>query len=245
MSRSTPFFGLNLARWILPSVVFLGVASGNRALRGEETPDPDPSRFLEEIETFEEADRTQPPAPGQILFLGSSSIRRWDLESSFPGLDALNRGFGGSQLSDVIHYADRVVSPYHPRMIVVYAGDNDISAGKSPERVCRDFQTLCERISEHSPDARILYLAIKPSLARKHLWNEIQQANELINRVCASSDRLEFIDVAAPMLDPLGEMQPSLYVDDGLHLSDAGYNLWARTLTPALSTSGGTRGANN
>lgn len=243
MSRSTPFFGPHIARWIFSSVVILALPGGDRAKGSEEPPDPDPGRFLDSIEAFEEADRDEPPEPGQILFLGSSSIRRWNLDAFFPGLDTLNRGFGGSQLSDVIHFADRVVSPYHPRVIVAYAGDNDLNAGKSPGRVARDFQTLCDRISDHAPESRILFLAIKPSIARRLLWDEIQRANDLIHQACDASDRLEFIDVASPMLDPEGEMRPSLYVDDGLHLSDEGYELWARTLAPALERSEDTQGS--
>ncbi|WP_152049813.1 SGNH/GDSL hydrolase family protein [Tautonia marina] len=215
--------------WVLPTFA---------SLRADDGPaNPDPSRFAEEIEAFEQADRDSPPEPGAILFLGSSSIKLWDLDAWFPEQGLVNRGFGGSQLSDVIHYADRLVTPVRPRRVFVYAGDNDIAAGKSPERVRNDFLTLADRIRSRSPDASVVFLSIKPSLARKNDWPSMQQANTLIQEACDTVDHLHYLDVASPMLTDHGAMNPELYVADGLHLSHKGYAIWANAVAPLLSES--------
>jgi lysophospholipase L1-like esterase len=213
--------------WALPTFGSLRADDG--------PPDPDPSRFVKEIEAFERADRTSPPEPGSILFLGSSSIKLWDLDDWFPEHALVNRGFGGSQLSDVIHYADRLVTPVRPRLVFVYAGDNDIAAGKSPARVLGDFLTLADRIRTSSPEASVVFLAIKPSLARKDDWPSMRRANELVQDACETVEHLSFLDVAGPMLTAQGALRPELYVSDGLHLSREGYAIWAETLAPMLN----------
>lgn len=232
MPKALPIAPLNP---ILLACCSLVIASPARAIDGPA--DPDPMRFSDEIRAFEEADAASPQAPGQVLFVGSSSIKRWDLTTSFPRLDALNRGFGGSQLSDVIHFADRVIAPYDPRLIVLYAGDNDIAAGKSAERVRDDVLLLARIVGKMAPDAPVLFLAIKPSPSREDDWPEMRRANTLIANASESVDHLVFIDIATPMLGPDDEMRPELYVEDELHLSREGYELWTKVLTPHLDSS--------
>lgn len=230
------FSSVRLASVLLGTLV--GVLPTFTALQADDGPaDPDPSRFAKEIEAFERADRARPPEPGSILFLGSSSIKLWDLDTWFPEQGLVNRGFGGSQLSDVIHYADRIVTPVRPRLVFVYAGDNDIAAGKSPERVRDDFLTLAARIRSRSPEASVVFLSIKPSLARKIDWPSMRQANTLIQEACNSVDHLHYLDVASPMLTDQGTMKPELYVADGLHLSHEGYAIWSKAIAPLLQKS--------
>lgn len=235
MSRSFHrFSSVRLLASVLGTLLFvLPICASLHA--DEAPPDPDPSRFSREIEAFEALDRASPPEQGSILFLGSSSIKLWDLDASFPEQTLVNRGFGGSQLSDVIHYADRIVTPSRPRLVFVYAGDNDIAAGKSPERVLKDFLTLSDRIRTLSPEASVVFLSIKPSLARKDDWPTMRRANTMIQEACDTVDHLHFLDVASPMLDSQGAMRPELYASDGLHLSPDGYAIWAETLAPMLN----------
>ncbi len=181
-----------------------------------------------EIQAFEAQDRQTPPQPGQVLFLGSSSIRLWDLQKYFPGLDATNRGFGGSEIADSLEYAERIVLPYKPRMIVFYAGDNDIAAGKSPQQVFKDFEAFDAKIHETLPRTRIIFISIKPSLARWNLVVKMREANLLIRRYAEYRKHVTYLDVDSPMLDPDGKPRPELFRDDGLHLNDAGYRLWTR-----------------
>ncbi|MEW4567615.1 SGNH/GDSL hydrolase family protein [Tautonia sp. JC769] len=228
---------VRVARGLLASIVWL--LPGLAPLRaGDGPPDPAPSRFAGEIEKFERANQDDPPEPGSVLFLGSSSIKLWDLDAWFPDRGLVNRGFGGSQLSDVIHYADRLVAPVRPRLVFVYAGDNDIAAGKSPDRVLGDFLALVDRVRAASPEAKVVFLAIKPSIARKDDWPSMRRANTLVREACERGDHLAFLDVATPMLTPQGGLRPELYVADGLHLSREGYAIWAETLAPMLTQPG-------
>ena len=200
----------------------------------QENPAQDASRWEEAIAAFEQSDQKNPPPKGGVLFVGSSSIRLWDLDAHFPKIDAINRGFGGSQLSDVVHYTDRIVLPYEPRLIVLYAGDNDIAAGKSPEQVFQDFQQFVNRVRARQPGTKIAFIAIKPSLKRWPLIDKIRDANARIERMCREDDRLTFVDIDAPMLGPDGKPRPELFREDGLHLNEDGYRLWTSLLKTSL-----------
>lgn len=173
---------------------------------------------------------------GGTVFVGSSSILGWDLKESFPTLDPppLNRGFGGSHISDSIDHAELLVVKHKPRTIVMYAGDNDIAEGKSPERVRADFEEFAKRVRTALPDARLIYIAIKPSLARWKWAPAMEDANRRIRSLCEEDDRLTFVDIWAPMLGDDGRPRRELFADDGLHLNAAGYQLWRRALRGAL-----------
>jgi len=195
---------------------------------------PDFSRWEKAIAAFEQQDKDKPPPKNAILFVGSSSIRLWNLAKSFPDLDAINRGFGGSHLADSVHFAPRIILKYQPRLIVVYAGDNDIAAGKTPEKVAADFQALVQVVQKDLPKTRIAYIAIKPSLLRWNLRNKMGQTNDLIEAQCKKDERLQYVDVVKPMLGADGKPRPELFAQDGLHLNDKGYELWASILKPYL-----------
>jgi lysophospholipase L1-like esterase len=202
-------------------------------------PAPEPEvpfeRWEGEIRKFEAADREHPPPKGGILFVGSSSIRLWtSLSEDFPNRNALNRGFGGSELEDSTHYADRIVVPYQPRIIVLYAGDNDLARGKTPQRVLEDYQSFVRRVRQKLPDVKIVYLAIKPSPARIALLEQMRAANDLIRRYLASQRNLSYVDVFTPMLGRDGTPRPELFGPDGLHMNRQGYELWKDLLAPEL-----------
>jgi lysophospholipase L1-like esterase len=201
-----------------------------------EKPATKPPPFESEIRTFEAADAKSPPAPGGILFLGSSSIRIWkDLATDFPGLPVINRGYGGSQIAHSTLYADRIVIPYKPRTIVFYAGDNDLAAGRSPGQVLGDFKAFVTKVHESLPDTRIDFISIKPSLKRWHLVDKIREANRLVKAFTETSPAtLGFVDVFDAMLGSDGKPRPELLGPDGLHMTRKGYELWRDILTPLL-----------
>lgn len=187
------------------------------------------------IENYERADTESPPEPGAIVFVGSSSIFFWDtLAADMAPLYVLNRGFGGSVLGQVRDELDRVVIPYRPRSVVLYAGDNDIGFGLSAECVLADLDAVVTDLAAALPGTPIYFLAIKPSLAREALWPEMARANALVRERARQDPRLDFLDVASPMLDDAGRARPELFVDDGLHLSPAGYDLWTSIVRPIL-----------
>lgn len=185
------------------------------------------ARWEKAIAAFEDQDRKQPPPQNAYLFVGSSSIRLWDLPRSFPDWPVLNRGFGGSQIADSVHFAPRLILKHKPRMVLLYAGDNDIAAKRTPEQVLADFQALAAAVHKELPTTVVAFLSIKPSLARWKLWDQIRGANALVKAFCRSDRRLLYIDVGTAMLGADGTPRPELFVKDGLHLSAAGYALWA------------------
>jgi lysophospholipase L1-like esterase len=194
------------------------------------------TKWQAEISAFEAADKTNPPPTNAILFVGSSSIRLWkSLAQDFKGLPVLNRGFGGSEMADSVALAERIVLPYRPRQIVVYAGDNDLAAGKSPQQVAGDFRAFVAKVQARLPQTRILYIAIKPSPSRWRLVAQIKAANRLVAAVAKTDPRLAFVDVFTPMLDKEGRPRAELFQADNLHLNAKGYELWTRLVRPYLN----------
>ena len=184
------------------------------------------------IAAFEAADRAHAPAPGSILFIGSSSIEHWkSLAADFPELSVINRGFGGSVISDSTFFADRIVAPYHARAIVMYAGDNDLQEGSSPEQVRDDFAAFVRKARAVDPGVPIAFIAIKPSVARAALLPEIRQANALVSAYAATQKGVTYLDVFTPMLKE-GAPQPDLFGEDGLHMNRRGYLLWINIIRP-------------
>jgi lysophospholipase L1-like esterase len=198
--------------------------------------DPDPARFKAEVEAFRQWDTKNAVPVDGVLFVGSSTIRLWPTATRFANLPVINRGFGGSQISDVNHYIEDVVLKYRPAVVVLYAGDNDINAGKTPERVASDYQAFVTRVLAARRDTRVIFLAIKPSPARWALWARMQEANERIRSYSLGvGPQLIYVDVASPMLTSTGQTQPHLYVEDGLHMTPAGYDMWTRILAPIVA----------
>jgi lysophospholipase L1-like esterase len=193
------------------------------------------SQWEPDIRRFEAADRTSPPGAGAAVFVGSSSIRMWEtLEADFPGRRVLNRGFGGSELGDVVQFADRIVLPYKPRVVILYAGDNDLAAGKTPAQVLRDFQSFVAIVHRKLPQTRIAFVAIKPSVARLNIMDEAREANQLIRDSMRGDDKLTYVDVFTPMLDASGQPRRELFLEDGLHMNATGYAIWRDLIAPLL-----------
>jgi len=188
-----------------------------------------------ELAQFAAADRVQPPVPGGVLFVGSSSIRMWStLGADFPGVRTINRGFGGSELGDVVRLADRVVVPYRPRLIVLYAGDNDLAAGKTPAQVFGAFRQFMDVVHRSLPGTPVAFVAIKPSLAREALLPQIRETNRSVAEYARGDSTVRYVDVYTPMLDSTGRPRAELFQPDGLHMTPTGYALWRGLLTPLV-----------
>jgi lysophospholipase L1-like esterase len=214
--------------WLL-----LGASTVSSSLAKEPIPCK-PEVWAKAIEKFEEEDKKMPPPKQGVLFLGSSSIRLWDVKKSFPEMLVVNRGFGGSQICDSTHYADRIVTIHEPRIVVFYAGDNDIAAGKEPEQVRQDFRDFVAKVRSSQPELPIIYISIKPSIARWKLAEKIKQANRLIKNDLEELGNIEYLDVWPAMLNDDGEPREELFADDGLHLNEKGYEVWTELVGPLV-----------
>ena len=188
------------------------------------------------IAGFEKADESHRVKPGKyIVFTGSSSIVGWkSLATDFPRKKILNRAFGGSQTFEVAHFADRIITPYKPKQVVIYSGDNDLAAGKSPETVLADFKTLFNKIREKDQKVLVTFISIKPSPSRKQFMPAIVKANALVKEFLKSQKRTSYADIYYPMLTPNGNPRSELFQPDSLHMVQAGYDLWRSVLKPYL-----------
>lgn len=200
-------------------------------------PKPDPWRT--EIDTLTAGEAALPPPRDGVLFVGSSSIRLWTtLAQDFPGVPVINRGFGGSMIADSTRYVGRIVVPYRPKLIVLYAGDNDVDGGHTSQQVIDDFKAFVAQVHLSLPAAVVAFVSIKPSIARAALWPRMRVANEGIERWAATQDSVRYVDIATKMLDATGRPRPELLREDGLHLSPAGYAIWIAELKPLLARYG-------
>src|SRR6266487_1479189 len=223
--------------WIAMAILAAWFTTGSfpemPAARGQATT----PRFQEEIGAFARSDRTNPPPQGAILFIGSSSIRLWKtLAEDFPGRQVINRGFGGSQLIDSVNYAERIVLPYQPKRIVLYAGGNDINEGKSPQQVLADYRAFVAKVQAALPATRIAYISIAPNPARWAQVDKVREANRLIEDYARQHPQLSFINVFTRMLGTDELPQPDLFGPDRLHMSPKGYALWKELVGPFLES---------
>jgi lysophospholipase L1-like esterase len=219
-------------RRLLSAVLALAIASFVGVAAQEPV---DPNRWEPTIQKFEAEDKAHPPAKGGIVFIGSSSIARWEsLAESFPGVRVVNRGFGGSELADSAKYASRIVVPHAPRIVVLYAGENDLNRGVTPETITADFDRFSGVIRKRLPDARIVVIGLKPSLLRWKLREGMHQTNKMIRSHCAADRACTYVDPWPAMIGKDGTPKPEFFVEDGLHMTPEGYKAWTALLRPVL-----------
>lgn len=196
----------------------------------------DPAKWEKDIAKFEAADAKNPPPKNAHLFIGSSSVRLWDLKKSFPNITTINRGFGGSELEDSLHFADRIAIPYQPKAIFLYAGDNDIGNGKTAQIVISDFQKFVKKIHTALPETDVVFLPIKPSTKRWNLWPEMNKANLAIQKIATTTSKVHYVDIPSAMLKISQPPAADLFQKDGLHMSYKGYAMWTKVVNDFLKT---------
>ena len=193
--------------------------------------------FYSEIEHFKKQDSIQFPPKHAILFLGSSSFRKWeDVQKYFPGYTIINRGFGGSTTPDAMRYLNEIVFPYEPKQVVIYEGDNDLASSDkiTADSVLNRFKKLFSLIRKHLPNTAIAFVSIKPSPSREKLMPEMQEANSMIKSFLSHQKNAAFIDVYHTMLNKDGTPDKSLFVEDELHMNAKGYHIWQKIIKPYL-----------
>lgn len=221
-----------MKKYILSFALFLGANYFSLAQN------PTPHVFQEEINAFAKTDSIQTPVKNSILFVGSSSFRRWnDLSNYFPGYPIINRGFGGSVLSDVIYFAKETIIKYHPKQIYIYCGENDIAASDTvtPEMVLTRFKVLYKIIRTNlNASVPVVFLSLKPSVARWNMQDRFVKANQLIQEFIATQKNIKFLDVHSAMLDADGQVYKDIFIADKLHMNAKGYQIWQKIMAPTL-----------
>jgi len=219
-----PGLGLGLGLAVL-------IASGGAAAPADAA-----AKWEKDIAAFEAADRESPPGKGGVLFVGSSSVRLWKtLEEDFPDDRVLNRGFGGSQMSDLLAFVDRIILPYEPSVVLVYEGDNDLAANESPKAVVDEFAMLVDRVHEALPKTHLVFLSVKPSPKRARYLAWAAETNERIARFCATRREVSYVDLYWPLMGADGRPNPRFYDTDELHLNAEGYRVWAEIVRGHLA----------
>ncbi len=224
----------NARRLISLLLLIAGTACAFEQLPPNSVARQDSRKWEQDISAFEASDRTNPPPRGCIVFVGSSSIRLWSsLKEDFPGLPVVNRGFGGSELADSVNFADRIIVRYHPRQVVIYAGANDLWAGKAPELAYGDFVALVAKIRQDLPGTRIAFIACAPNPARWRIVDKIKEFNRLVQDYC-HEHQITFVDVFPLMLGPEGLPKPDIFREDRLHMNAKGYAIWRQAVAQVL-----------
>jgi lysophospholipase L1-like esterase len=193
--------------------------------------------FAGEISAFKKMDSIAMPAKGQILLAGSSSFTLWkDVQNYFPAYPILNRGFGGSSLTDLIYYAEDVIFPYEPKQIIIYCGENDFAGNDSlyPSQVAQRFMDLFSLIRARYKKVPIAYVSMKPSPSRQHLMAKFNVANVMIRNFLKKKKRTSFIDVYHKMLNTDGTPLKDIFLADNLHMNAKGYAIWKELIEPVL-----------
>ena len=194
----------------------------------------DDAYFESEILAFEESDKQAFPKTNGIVFVGSSSIRFWNsLAEDMSPLPVIRRGFGGAHMSHVLYNFDRIITPYQPRAVVVFVGENDLHAGKSVERLIAEYHTFIDKIESQLPAVDVWILSMKPSKSRWKLWGEMQKVDDAFQAFAAASHKIHYVDSGKVLLNA-GGRPDDVYVFDGLHLNDEGYRRWTKILKPLL-----------
>lgn len=194
----------------------------------------DPLRFEKEIQELIKSDSSV-NTKKLILFTGSSSVRLWhNLAESFPGKNVLNRGFGGSEMSDMLYYAPQLILKHKPELVFIYEGDNDIAAGRSAEQILANADSLVKIIRTALPKTKIIFISPKPSGSRWHLKAQYEDFNSKLEQFTKSRKRVYFANVWLPMLDATGNLLPGLFLEDNLHMNEKGYVIWTKVLNQFL-----------
>jgi lysophospholipase L1-like esterase len=197
-----------------------------------------PTFWEEDIAAFETQDRQNPPPKDEIVFVGSSSIRMWDtLADDMAPLTIIQRGFGGARLNDVVYYANRIVVPYEPKAIVLFAGTNDLAGDrrdKTPDELLASYIEFVDTIHSKMPGTLIYYIAITPTEARWEQWPQAKRTNQLIQEYTKTDERLHFIDTTQMILNVDSRPKQELFQKDRLHLNNKGYAVWTSIIKPIL-----------
>lgn len=222
----------NALHRVLSLLIFLSAAG---AVNAQSETAVKTNRWEHDIHAFETSDRTNPPPMNAVLFTGASNIRLWkNVGEAFPDHKIFNRGFGGAEMADLAEFAGRIVVPYRPKIVVIYAGDNDLADHKTPKQILADFQSFAQKVRTALPQTVIGCIAVKPSPSRAKLVPQVKQTDALLESFCKTNTNTIYIDDLTPMSNATGGPRPELFGKDGLHLNEQGRAIWISLIQPIL-----------
>jgi lysophospholipase L1-like esterase len=194
-----------------------------------------PLTFTTEVNNYLQKDKLEPVEKNGIVITGSSSVRFWQphIHSDFTQIDVISRGFGGSNMNDLLYFSEALITQYQPRAVAIYEGDNDIAQGISPALILNKFIELSNKLRSSLPDIRIYFISIKPSIARQSMWPKMVETNQLIQDICNPELNCTYIDVASKLLND-GLPKQDIFIEDGLHLNKKGYQLWSEAVVGVI-----------
>ncbi|MCM8543114.1 MAG: GDSL-type esterase/lipase family protein [Lentisphaeraceae bacterium] len=194
-----------------------------------------PERFEKTIQQFEAADSKKMPPQGAVVVTGSSSVRMWHkrIKNDLAPLTVIPRGFGGSNMNDLLHYSDRIVLKYKPRAVVIYEGDNDTAQGIHPLQVKAKFLEFAAKLKKQNKDIRIYIITVKPSIKRLNIWDKAEATNSIFKSLCEEDDNMFYVDTASALLEN-GKPRTDIFIKDNLHLNSKGYDLWSEAVKKVL-----------
>lgn len=194
------------------------------------------NKFESSITKYEELDKKNGYQHDAVLFTGSSSIRMWkSLSDDMAPIPVINRGFGGSTIPEVTYYADRIILPHQPKIIVIYCGENDLANDNTRSNLAlQSFKLFHEYMKAYLPETKVFFIAIKPSIRRWHYWSKMNEANEKIKKFIDTQDNYYFVDTATGMLDKNGKVLQDIFIKDNLHMNEKGYAIWTKVIKPIL-----------
>lgn len=199
-----------------------------------DTPPPDPARYNGEVGGILDREAAQPPPQGGTLFIGSSNIRKWPILAAFPDLALINQGFGGSQVTDSTFFFDRLVLPFHPKLIVFHAGGNDLAAGRTPSEVAADVEEFVKKAHAELPDTKVIYVGLIPAPIRWQMEDKFHETTRLIAAALRHDRKVTFVDPEKLLLSPEGTIRPEIYESDHLHLNAQGYEIMTKMIAPYI-----------
>lgn len=194
-----------------------------------------PLAFTTEVNNYLRKDKLEPVEKNGIVITGSSSIRFWQpkIHDDFKQVDVIARGFGGSNMNDLLYFSEALITQYQPRAVAIYEGDNDIAQGIAPSLILKKFIALSDKVRRSLPDIRIYFISIKPSIARQSMWPKMVETNQLIQSECNVQQNCTYIDAASKLLEG-GLLKQNVFIEDGLHLNKKGYQLWSEAVVGVI-----------
>jgi lysophospholipase L1-like esterase len=196
----------------------------------------DPNRFKEQVDQLYNKEYNFNPDKKLVVFAGSSSVRMWkDVQDYYPGFNIINNGFGGSQFSDLLYFTNELILKPQPDILFIYEGDNDVASNKKAGLIKRQAKELYEKVRKELPEAKIVFISPKPSIARWNLKKKYEKVNRRLEKYCSKNGNLEFADVWNAMLDEKGLVFQDIFIQDGLHMNEKGYDLWGKVIGEYLN----------